>query len=59
MDDEESVLDEQDHFTVLTELVSRKFFDVQGPAWAFTGSLIVLPRKTFECDLLQMRRDVQ
>ena len=47
-----------DHFTVLTEWGSPKFFDVQGRAWAFTGSLTVLPRKTSDCDLLEMTRDV-
>ena len=57
MDYEESVLDEQDHFTVLTEWGSRNFFDVQGRAWAFTGLLTVPPRKTSDCDLLQMTRD--
>ena len=57
MDDRESVLDEHDHFTVLTEWSSQKFFDVQGRAWAFTGSLTVPPMKTSNCDLLQMRRD--
>ena len=57
MHDEESVLDEHDHFTVLTEWGSRKFFDVHGRAWAFTGSLTVPPRKTSDCDLLQMTRD--
>ena len=41
MDYEESVLDEHDHFTVLTEWGSQKFSDVQGRAWAFTGSLTV------------------
>ena len=49
--------DEQDHFTVLTECESRKFFDVKGHAWAFTGPLAVLPRRTCHCGLLQMTRD--
>ena len=30
---------------------------MHGTAWAFTGSLTVLPRKTSNCDLLQMTRD--
>ena len=41
VNDEESVLDEHDHFTVLTEWGSLKFFDMHGRAWAFTGSLTV------------------
>ena len=60
MDDEESVLDEHDHFTVLTAHRvgnSEFFFDVQGRAWAFTGSLTVPPRKPSDCDLPQMSRD--
>ena len=57
MDDEKCVLDEHDQFTVLTEWESRKFFDVQGRVWAFTGSLTVPPRKTSDCDLLQLTRD--
>ena len=51
------MLDEHDHFTVFTEWGSRKFFDVLGRAWAFTGSLTVPSRKTSDCDLLQMTRD--
>ena len=30
---------------------------MHGTAWAFTGSLIVPPKKTSVCDLLQMTRD--
>ena len=32
--------------------------DVQGRAWAFAGSPTVPPRKTSDCDLLQMTRDI-
>ena len=51
------VLDEDDPFAVLTEWGSRNFFDRQGHAWAFTGSLTVRPRRTPDYDLLQMIRD--
>ena len=34
MDDQECVLDVHDHFTMLTEWGSRKFFFEQGRAWA-------------------------
>ena len=34
--------------------------ETRGPAaWAFTGSLTVPPRKTSDCDLLQMTRDAR
>ena len=36
MEDQKSVLDEDDHFTVLREWRKRKFLYVQGRAWAFT-----------------------
>ena len=50
------MLDEHDHFTVLTEWGSQKFFDVHGRSWTFTGLLTVPPEKTSDCDLLQMTR---
>ena len=34
-----------------------EFFAVQGHAWTFIGLLTVHPRKTSDCDLLQMTRD--
>ena len=48
-----------DLFTVLTKWGrhGRKFFDMQGCAWPFTGLLTVPPRKISDCDLLQMTRD--
>ena len=33
------------------------FFEVHGRAWAFTGLLTVPPRRTSDCDFLQMTRD--
>ena len=57
MEDRKRVNDEGDHFTVLTEWGGRIFFEVHGRAWAFTGSLTVPPRRTSDCDLLQMTRD--
>ena len=58
LEDRKRVQDDEDQFTVLTEFGTQKFFDVQAYAWAFTGSLTVPPRKTFDCDvLLQMTRD--
>ena len=49
--------DTDDGLTVLAEWGTRKFFDMHGTAWAFTGSLTVPPRKTSDFDLLQMTRD--
>ena len=57
MEDRNGVNDKDDRFTVLTEWGSQKFFDVQGHAWAFTGLLTVLPRKTSDSDLLQKTRE--
>ena len=58
MEDRKRVQDDEDQFTVLTEFGTRKFFDVLGYAWAFTGSLTVPPRQTSDCEvLLQMTRD--
>ena len=49
--------DTDDGLTVLTEWGTGKFFDMHETAWAFTGSLTVPPRKTSDCDLLQMTKD--
>ena len=49
--------DTDDGSTVLAEWGTRKFFDMLGTTWAFTGSLTVPPRKTSDCDLLQITRD--
>ena len=57
VEDLERLNDKDDGLTVLAEQEGRKFFDVQGRAWAFTGSLTVQPRRTFDCDLLHMPRD--
>ena len=59
MEDKKRVDDEEDiSFTVLAEWETRKVSDVQGHVWAFNGSLTVPPRKTSNCDLLQMTMDV-
>ena len=42
---------------LLAEWGTRKYFDMYGTAWAFTRSPTVQPRKTSDCDLLQMTRD--
>ena len=55
--DRERVNGTDDGLTVLAERETRKFLDMLGTAWAFTGSLTVPPRKTSDCDLLQMTRD--
>ena len=44
VEDLERLNDKDDGLTVLAEQEGRKFFDVQGRAWAFTGSLTVQPR---------------
>jgi hypothetical protein len=55
--DRKRVNDDEDFLIVLAEWGRRKFFDVYGHAWAFAGSVTVPPRKTSDCDLLQMTRD--
>ena len=57
INDRKRVNDEGDRFTVLAQWGSRKFFDMHGQAWTFTGSVTVPPRKTSDCDLLQVTRD--
>ena len=61
--DRRSVLDDHGNLTVLTEWGSRKFFDVHGYSWAFTGWLTVPQLKKqretsgSDSDVLQMIRD--
>ena len=56
-EDRKRVNKTDDGLTVLAEWGTQKFFDMLGTAWAFTGSLTVLQRKTSFCDLIQMTRD--
>ena len=56
LNDRKWIIDEGDRLAMLTEWGSRKVFNLHLTVWAFTGSLTVQPRKTSDCDSLQITR---